>query len=84
MLCLNSRNVNNSDLHDYSIYLLFTQHRHDGDWDKIKKKLAGLKKTHGHLSLPRLYRIIMQQKVSAKVEKIRVVSLKVSIGVPKF
>ena len=50
----------------------------------LKKKLAELKKTHGHLSLPRLHRIIMERKMSAKVEQIRVVSLKVSIGVPKF
>ena len=50
----------------------------------LKKKLAELKKTHSHLSLPRLHCIIMQQKMSTKVEQIRVVSLKVSIGVPKF
>ena len=50
----------------------------------LKKKLAELTKTHCHLSLSRLHCIIMQQKMSAKVEQIRVVSLKVSIGVPKF
>ena len=50
----------------------------------LKKKLAELKKTHGHLSLPRLHRIIMQRKMRTKVEQIRVVSLKVFIAVPKF
>ena len=41
--------------------------------------LEELKKTNGHLSLPRLHRIIMQRKKRAKVEQIRVVSLKSSI-----
>ena len=64
---------------------MLTQHRHDADWDKAdkqdfeKKKLAELKKTHSHLSLPRLHRVIMQRKKIAKVEHIGVVSLKISI-----
>ena len=65
-----------------------TQHRHDGDWDKadqqeIEKQLADLKKAHGHLSLPRLCCIIMQQKKRTRVKQFRVVSLKVIIAVPK-
>ena len=65
---------------------MLTQQRHDADWDKadeqlgFKKKLAELKKTHGHLSLPRLHHITMQRKKGVKVEHIRVVSLKSSIN----
>ena len=76
-------------LHNFSLAFLLTQHRHDGDWNKadkqdFEKKLADLRKTHGHLSLPGLRRIIMQQMKRTKVEQIRVESLKVSIAVPKF
>ena len=72
----------------FSLSFSLTQHRRDGDWDKadqqeIEKQLADLKKAHGHLSLPRLCCIIMQQKKRTKVKQFRVVSLKVIIVVPK-
>ena len=56
----------------------------DGDHGKLidedfKHKLADLRKTHGHLSLPRLRRIIMRQQKRTRVEQIRVVSFKVFI-----
>ena len=56
----------------------------DGDLGKLveedfEQKLAYLRKTNGHLSLPRLRRIIMRQQKRTKVEQIRVVSFKVFI-----
>ena len=67
----------------FSLSFLLTQHRHADEQD-FEQKLADLRKTHGHLSLPRLRRIIMQRKKRVEVEQIRVVSLKVFIAVPKF
>ena len=53
----------------------------DGDHGKLTdedfaNQLADLKKTHGHLSLPRLRRIIMRQQKKTKVKPFRVVSFK--------
>ena len=51
----------------------------DGDHGKLTdedfaNQLADLKKTHGHLSLPRLRRIIMRRQKKTKVKQFRVVS----------
>ena len=48
--------------------------------ENLQQKLADLRRrTHGHLSLPRLRRIIMRQQKRTRVEPIRVVSFKVFI-----
>ena len=84
MLCLNSRNVNNYDLHDYLLSFLLTQHRHDGDWDKadkqdLKKKAGRTEEDPWSPEPAKTPSHHQQRKMSAKVEQIRVVSLKISI-----
>ena len=61
----------------------------DGDHGKLTdedfaNQLCDLKKTHGHLSLPRLRRIIMRRQKRTKVKPFRVVSFKFFITALKL